>query len=426
MRSIGTSIIAVIIASIATFLVLINDTSGSSDILASWLAGHYYQLGMLDQIYPHDTDIFTMRPPPEWIPYHHSQGHSSDVFPFIYPPIWAHVFGWLTTITQFETVVTFARIINPLLIGSMIILAWRASGSTMPALRFTLLGLLILAFTLIGVVPIVQSQPQIFVSFLIVLALERHRSGAPLTAGVAIALAASIKLYPALFALLFLASGNKRAFGSFVITGAILGGLSIALTGWPLHSLFLAEVSKISSTVILTIHTYSLDAVIGQMFFADQMQMIHDPNFIASAADEGKVKGWRVMAKPAIWRGLSAVALLATLAFFAYQLRRNKEPVSDNSLLWPIVIICISLINPISWGYHYLPAVAFAPVLIDRFGPLRGIVLLLLIFAPVSVVALTSIYPHIGIILQPASLFGTLSMIGLALAIAVAHHKNRP
>ncbi|PHQ97674.1 MAG: hypothetical protein COB39_09940 [Marinosulfonomonas sp.] len=130
------------------------------------------------------------------------------------------------------------------------------------------------------------------------------------------------------------------------------------------------------------------------------------------------------MAKPALWRGLSAVAILVTLAFFAYKFRQNKETALDNILLWPIVIICISLINPISWGYHYLPAVAFAPVLIDRFGTLRGAVLLLLIFAPVSVVALTSIYPHIGIISQPASFFGTLSMIGLALAFAVAHHKK--
>ena len=424
MRSIGTSIIAVIIASIATFIILINDTSGSSDILASWMAGHYYLLGMLDQIYPHDTDIFTMRPPPEWIPYHHSQGRSSDVFPFIYPPIWAHVFGWLTTVTQFETVVKWARILNPLLIGSMVILAWRASGSTIPALRFTLLGLLILAFTLIGVVPIVQNQPQIFVSFLIVLGLERHRSGAPLTAGAAIALAASIKLYPVLLALLFLASGNKRAFGSFVIIGAALGGLSIALAGWPLHSLFLAEVSRISSTIIVTIHTYSLDAIIGQMFFIDQMQMILDPNFIAGAADNNLIIGWQVMAKPALWRGISAAVILATLVFFAYKLHRNKGPNSDNSLLWPIVIICIALINPISWGYHYLPAVAFAPVLIDRFGSFRGAVLLLLIFAPVSVVALTSIYPHIGFIAQPASFFGTLSMIGLALSFAAAHRKK--
>ncbi|MCF6316445.1 MAG: DUF2029 domain-containing protein [Marinosulfonomonas sp.] len=305
-------------------------------------------------------------------------------------------------------------------------LFWRGAhqAARCPRLGLPLLGLLILAFTLIGVAPIVQNQPQIFVSFLIVLGVERHRSGAPLTAGAAIALAASIKLYPVLLALLFLASGNRRAFGSFVITGAALGGLSIALAGWPLHSLFLAEVSRISSTVIVTIHTYSLDAIIGQVFFIDQMQMIHDPNFSASAADEGQTKGWKVMAKSALWRGISAVAILATLAFFAYKLRQNNEPDSDSILLWPTVIICISLINPISRGYHYLPAVAFAPVLIDRFGTLRGVVLLLLIFAPVSVVALTSIYPHIGLIPQPASFFGTLSMIGLALAFAVAHHKK--
>lgn len=190
--------------------------------------------------------------------------------------------------------------------------------------------------------------------------------------------------------------------------------------------MFLEEVSRISSTVIVTTHTYSLDTVIGQMLFFEQMQIIVDPNVIAGAADESQINGWKVMAKSAIWRGTSAAAILAVLAFFAYKLRPNKEPASDNSLLWPIVIICMALINPISWGYHYLPAVAFAPVLIDRFGFAQGVVLLLLIFAPVSVVALTSVYPHIAFIQSPASFFGTLSMIGLALAFAAAHRKTRP
>ena len=209
-----------------------------------------------------------------------------------------------------------------------------------------------------------------------------------------------------------------------MMTGAILGGLSILLTGWPLHSLFLAEVSRISGTVIVTNHTYSLDAVIGQMFFIDQMQLILNPNVITDAAGERLISGWRVLAKPALWRGISAASILITLAFFAYKFRQNKGPISDSSLLWPIVIICISLINPISWSYHYLPAVAFAPVLLDRFGSRRGIALLLLIFAPVSVAATETIYPHIDFIAQPASFFGTVSMISLALCFAVAHRKK--
>ncbi len=430
MRSIGTSISILVIIGILTALVLINADTGSSDILPSWMAGHFYQLGMLDQIYPHDTDVFTLRPPPEWVPYHHSQGRSNDVFPFIYPPIWAHVFGWLSTITTFETVVNWANTINPLLLGSMVILAWRASGSTMSAHGYTLLGLLILVLTQIGVVPILQNQPQIFVSFLIVLAIERHRSGAPLTAGAVIALAASIKLYPALLALLFLANGNKRAFGSFVIVGALLGGFSIVLTGWPLHSLFLAEVSRISSTVIITPHTYSIDAVIGQFFFADNLQLILDPNIIPGNADEGPIespiKKWQVMAKPILWRGISSVVTLTILAFFAYRLHQNKKSASDNSLLWPILLISISLANPISWGYHYLPAVAFAPMLVDRFGFFRGVLLLLLIFAPVSIVALKPLHLYFSFVEQPASVFGTLSMVALALAFAVAHRKKPP
>lgn len=123
--------------------------------------------------------------------------------PVCISPIWAFVSGWLTTITTIETVVNWANTINPLLIVCMVILAWRASGSTMSAHSYTLLGLLVLVLTQIGIVLILQNQPQIFVSLLIVLALERHRSGAPLTAGAVLALAAAIKLYPALLALLF-------------------------------------------------------------------------------------------------------------------------------------------------------------------------------------------------------------------------------
>ncbi|MDX1739050.1 MAG: glycosyltransferase 87 family protein, partial [Alphaproteobacteria bacterium] len=47
-----------------------------------------------------------------------------------------------------------------------------------------------------------ENQPQILVSFLILLAIERERAGWNIAGGAALALAASIKLYPALFALL--------------------------------------------------------------------------------------------------------------------------------------------------------------------------------------------------------------------------------
>ncbi len=173
------------------------------------------------------------------MPYLQEQGYDGSVFPFIYPPLWAHVFGWLTTVTTYSTLSNIARAINPLLMGGMVILAWRSVGSTMSVALYTFIGLAILVSTYVGFIPIYQNQPQILVSFLIVLAIERSRHNAPFAAGMAMALAASIKLYPALFALFWLANGNRKAFGSFIISGLVLAGTSVWLAGWPLHRIFL-------------------------------------------------------------------------------------------------------------------------------------------------------------------------------------------
>ncbi|WP_457647289.1 glycosyltransferase family 87 protein, partial [Profundibacter sp.] len=239
-RSARTAVLLVLFVSTMLFAVFYNVRS--PDLLASWMGGHFYQIGIMDQIYPSDRQIYSMLPPDAWMPYLKDQGYDGSVFPFIYPPLWAHIFGWLTTVTTYDTLSNLARAINPVLMGSMVILAWRSMGNTMSVVVYTFIGLLILVSTTIGFVPIYQNQSQILVSFLIVLAIERSRYNAPVIAGVALAIAASIKLYPALFALFWLASGNRKAFGSFIVAGLVLAGASVLLAGWPLHQTFLHEV----------------------------------------------------------------------------------------------------------------------------------------------------------------------------------------
>ena len=86
--------------------------------------------------------------------------------------------------------------INAVLLVSTVALAWRATGAKLHFAAFTILGTVMLGSSFVGVLGLMENQPQILVSFLIILALERSRSAAPIAAGLALALAAALKGTP--------------------------------------------------------------------------------------------------------------------------------------------------------------------------------------------------------------------------------------
>jgi hypothetical protein len=370
------------IISVATF-----DSEVAADFQALWIAGEFYQAGVFDQIYPPDTEYFTSKPSPEWIAHVAEQCQETAIFSYIYPPIWAAIFAKLTTFTTFNTVSAIAGYINPILMGAMAYLAWRfcclggMKGIRAPV--YVAVVLIILMTTTLGIIGLFQNQVQILVSFLIILGLERERSKAPIVAGLAMGLAAAIKLYPVFFAIFWLAQGKNRAAASFVIGGGAIGLLSIFISGWPLHAVFLDQIRVISNGIFLNGLNYALETSIANLFFQD------DLIFSLSAASEldpegknGVLGGQLAMAKPFIWMVLSKVAILSStiaVAVVAYK-TRDRDPV----VFWPFALTLVSLMSPLAWGYHFLPAVSFAPALLAFLGLRAGLRTLAICFIPLA------------------------------------------
>lgn len=380
--------------------------SHSPDLMATWLAGHFYEIGATDQVYPADDRLYTMLPPDGWWPYLQEQGWDKSVFPYVYPPLWAVLASWITPLVGMQAFQSAAAIVNPALMAAMVIAAGRATGLRELALvKFTALGLALMIATLAGSVALEQNQPQILVSFLIVAAIERDRAGAAKTAGAALALAAAIKLYPALLAILWIAGRRWGAVRAFGVAGAALGGLSVALAGWPLHLAFLHEVGVIKDTVLVTYFTYGIDPTFAQIALPDRLEFIagldNDPADTMQA-------GWAVMAKGPLWAALSALGLAAVMGAGVWRLRRGAVGVT----LWPAVLVGVALVSPLSWGYHYLPALAFAPALIWSLGLRRGALALLCIVVPLSVGAL-DIFAGLPLPFLAPQVAGTLAVAAL-------------
>ena len=212
-----------------------------------------------------------------------------------------------------------------------------------------------------------------------ILAVERARNGSEILAGAALALAAAIKIYPALFALLWLAGGDRRALASFAVFGMTLGLVSIAWAGWPLHIAFLEQLRTISNSVLVTRITLNIDAAVAQTVFRDDLVRVPA---LEAPAGSGSSAGWYSMVRPIWWQIGSPAALVVAIGALM-RLYARSDDAARTTAVWPLALTVIPLLSPIAWPYYYIPAACLAPALLDRLGGKLGALVLLAGFGPI-------------------------------------------
>ncbi|MDU8927330.1 glycosyltransferase family 87 protein [Alisedimentitalea sp. MJ-SS2] len=365
-------------------LAFIGQYAPSRDLLALWLAADAVASGNPSQIFPPLGDTFAMRPPPGWYERAAELDQLGEVYPYIYPPIWAWLMAPLTKIMSFETFRAGAFALNAGLLCATSYLAARLAG-VHPGSPSTLRNWMLVALALIlvsqaGTIALRQGQVQILVAFLSVLALERAQRHHPKTAGIAMGIAIALKLSPLLLALLWLVTGHWRAFLWAMVVGGALGLASLIVAGWPLHAHFLALLGAIDQTVLITTVTYALDTLIGgwSLLGAPQMIPIVPPEMLTpelTAALEEPSANWLVLPKPALYAMIARGAVLATLILSAFLLRRAASPEAA-AAAWATAMTGIAFFGPIGWAYYYIAPFAFAPLFLNRFGIAGGIALL--------------------------------------------------
>lgn len=393
-----------------------------ADLRASWLAADFFAQGRSDLIYPGSSGSFLMQPPAEWADAALRHGYSGELYPYIYPPLWAALLALLVPHAGFDSFAGIASLLNPLLLALTPWLAWRATASTLTLSRWMAIAAVALFPTTYGAHALLQQQPQIFAAFLIVLAIERDRAGAPVTAGLSLALAAALKVYPALFVLFWLVQGRHRAVLSFACAGAGLGLLSVTLAGWPLHVAFLSELSRISATVLVNGLAYNLDATLAHLLHRDILQPIVALH--AGPAPEG-AGGVFILAKGTLWQNADRMVLVLVLAVMAIAFRRLRGDVAATARLWPLALMVVALVSPMAFAYHYLPAVVFVPLIVDRRGPRIGILLVTVGILPAMIVV-QALLPPSSSTLFASQLLGILSVALLVAGFALSATRNVP
>ncbi|NNE88425.1 MAG: DUF2029 domain-containing protein [Silicimonas sp.] len=362
------------------FFVMLRTSVGvpwSADLRSMWLAGSFFSDVDIGTVYRPSEQLFSMQPPDAWIDSVLAEGIKTPVYPFIYPPLWAWLMSFVTPLTTMSEFGRIMGIINPCLVILSALLAMRITAPMIPRPVFLTISLGLASGSIVFLLPLNENQPQILVAFLTLLGIERTRSGAPIAGGAAMAFAASLKLYPLVFALVWLAAGYRSATLSFAVFGGALGLLSIVVAGWPMHAAYLSELSVISKTLLMSRANFSLDPLIGVFTIPQSAQIPIDT--LVTGGDTN----WMVAQKSQAFLMVSALAQFTMLAFLLLLARRTgmRDP-----LLWPFVIIAVSWVSPLSWLYHYLAAFLFLPALFDRLDPKVALSIVLLCVLPTNYV----------------------------------------
>jgi alpha-1,2-mannosyltransferase len=185
-------------------------------------------------------------------------------------------------------------------------------------------------------------QTTSLIFLLVVGALALQRRGQHAAAGVALAIAAFVKLTPVVLALPWLWRGPRRAFAWFCAAGAALWGLSLAVAGWGLHAQYVARVRAIGASVLAAYNNQSLPAFVTRFTLP------------ADAARE-----WRIYPLPPVATIVTLAVVGAIVAAMALLLARSRDEARWRPLAEATAFVVILLAPTIAWTHYF---VALLPV----------------------------------------------------------------
>lgn len=355
-------------------VILIRWGEWAEDVSALYIAGWLWQNGEPELIYAAPPGFFGGYAD-IWQPAMDRIGIGDRMtFPYVYPPLWAALIAPLTTILGPQGFANAAAMIQfPLLAGSVYLAGRLVKPAAWSQTIWTIFGLAILTLSMPSYLAIWHNQPSIMVTFLILFAVHAAGTARLVTAGAMLALAAAIKLTPAVFVVLFLVERQWRALGALIATGLTIGLISLLLAGPQAHVDFLNALDHVKGSVLLNAVNTSLLAALlalaSVLGLTDPLPLDMSVVVIRDA--------------PGLLAQIISVTALALIALFLSVLRPWPLRIRLGIGLLALGII-LPLFGPLGWLHYFLLPLLLLPGLAGLV-PTRSAVTVLTI-----VVVLTS------------------------------------
>ena len=409
-----SGVLAVLGAALAVVcLIGLHRNIWAVDLSALYFAGYFFCAGDLAQVYAAPPEVIGSQMPPAWVAAVAATGHGDEqTYPFIYPP-WVAVL--MAPVARFDpqSAMNANLLINVVLTLGSIGLAWRIIGVS--AMSFPIWVLISLALVVPGV-PLISAvllgQTQILVFFLCLLAFERYIAGWFIAAGIALALAACIKITPAAFVLIFLFDRNRRALAAFLLTGAAMLAISIAVAGVGLHQTYLAHLGTINAHIYASFFAFSFETFLFETL-----------NALRGTAPL-HVENEYIFAKPGWISAVSKLGLLIATGVLWRVTRGDGAHRRTAARLLGLALI-VALFAPLGWAHYYLLALFLLPGVLT-WMPLRRAMVLLLSVAVTLSLPFQSAFFDLALPVYPQILIMVPVFLATLIALLVAFRQANP
>ncbi len=371
-------------------------------------------------LYAHDpVDFAAIGDDDEWQTAADEGGFESWLHPYVQTPLWAWSLQPLCTHLRFPA---FDRLFIALTLLSFAAIVALVARLWTPTLRSPLaiaLILLALWFSTPFQYAMMLTQTHVLYLLLTLAALMLAERRRPVSAGTLLAVAAAVKLTPAIFLVYWLLTRRWRAAGAFVLVSALLLAAAHLTTGPALFADYLATLDRVSHTLLLSQNNQSLAAW-----------------FMGHLYSLAEVAHLRILPLPPALRLLgTALTLAAALLGGLLDRRRAPAVLPPSPIAVPLgallTLIAATIFTPIAWTHYFIVLMPTLMVLAAEARRRRSLTLALasaLILAlnlpplATDVVDIT-IGPHS--ILRSQFFSGVLCLATL-LAVALTRYRYQP
>ncbi len=276
-----------------------------------------------------------------------------NLFPYLYPPIWLAILAPLAVLVSFSTFSLIFMALNALAMMVTADAVRRLLALRGPVWLWLLAAAAMSHLNFFAVSGFAFNQPQLIVTMLIVLGFERALAGRPHWAGVCMAIAACIKIYPVLFGLFFLLRKDTKALTTFCLTGVGLLAANFALTPWALQSSFLESTSMLNTHLSLTKNSLNISSLAARIY------VLFAPH---SWSEASLATDFIYIPKPTWVHLFNLTYLVAILGSFVL-LCRHRSAIWWRQRGSLSMILLITVAMPVAWTNYYTVVFLAVPAL---------------------------------------------------------------
>jgi hypothetical protein len=308
------------------------------DLSSSYIACRILTLGEKEHLYSHDSQYFHIVSDLLWSQIASETSFNGFLHPYTQTPLWAYSLIPLCKAADFQTFNLIFLILNFSAIAGTIWLTahqWARIFLTKPLFLIGFLFIFSLMVPTYYMAFLNQTHP-IFL-FATVLAIYLAAKEKNLPAGLALSIAASVKLTPAIVAVHWLISGKRKSAFAFLIWSFVLSALSVIVLGWKTNLDHLFNLARMSNILLVSFNNQSLAAwLFGQRYGPSEIMY------------------WRMFPLPAFAKIAGLGLILCVVAYFALKYHREQNVEYLEVLSIASLLVASTIFTPIVWTHYYI------------------------------------------------------------------------